>query len=492
MAVMSLPLLGVGLSYSSGVASIAEQEPGLVDFVEIEPQTLWYHTGLAPASYRLDREVMECLLALPCPKVLHGVGNPVGGSRLPLDEQTLLVADMAAELGAPWVSEHLSFNRAGDGRTEFTTGFLLPPRQTPEGVDAAITSIAAMAECLPVPLAVETGVNYLRPRPEELPDGQFVAAVAEGSDCGILLDLHNIWTNERNGRQPVSEFLDQIPLERVWEIHLAGGMERGGYWLDAHCGSVPLPLMVLTRMLLPRLPNLRAVVFELFPAFLSSFGLAGVRAELAHLRRLWMERDRSPVTTAAISRPVTNAAPSAQDEAISPGEWENALAGLVLGRDIPGPLARQLRKDPGIALLRELIEEFRASMVAATMKRTIRLLLLAIGERGLRRLLEGYWKQLPPQLFASAEAEQFAGHLRQLDLDVPFLAEIAMFERMVIATLLDGQSRVARFAYDPFPVLRALDEGRMPAPPDPGLFEIVLTGHAKPPEESITQLTWHH
>ena len=89
-----------------------------------------------------------------------------------------------------------------------------------------------------VPVAFETGVNYLRPQPDEIPDGLFVRRVAEAADCGILLDLHNLLTNERNGRVPLRAVFDDIPHERVWEIHLAGGREYHGYWLDSHSGHI--------------------------------------------------------------------------------------------------------------------------------------------------------------------------------------------------------------------------------------------------------------
>jgi uncharacterized protein len=490
---VSLPVLGVGLSYAAGVAPIAQA--GLVDFVEIEPQTLWYQAGPDAAAYRVDRQVVDHLLALPCPKLLHSVGSPAGGTRPPQAASTGLVAEMAAALGSPWVSEHLSFNRAGGADGEFTTGFLLPPRQTPQGVDAAVASITAMAARLPVPLAVETGVNYLRPRSDELPDGQFVAAVVEGADCGLLLDLHNLWTNERNGRQPIREFLDQIPLERVWEVHLAGGTEREGYWLDAHCGGVPEPLLELTRGVLPRLPQLRALVFELFPAFLPTFGLTGVREQLGRLRELWAGRGRAPAVVQA--GPAARSVAPVDSEAISPAAWEDTLGGLAVGRDVRGRLARQLREDPGLAVVQDLIGEFRASMLAATMRRTIRLLLLTLGEEPLRRLLASHWRQCPPQLFASAEAERFADHLTRLGLDIPFLGEIVAFERAILATLLDGRSRVARFGYDPMPVLRALDAGRLPEPPTPGLFEIELThdqaSRGEPAAGAAARLpSWHH
>ena len=184
---------------------------------------------------------------------------------------------MSRELASPWVSEHLSFNRVTDESGEWQSGFLLPPRQTMSGVEAAVASVRALAVRLPVPLAIETGVNYLRPRSEELLDGEFVACVADEADCGILLDLHNVWTNERNGRQALADYIDQIPLERVWEIHLAGGHGHRGFWLDAHSGAVPLELMELATRIVPRLPNLKAIVFELFPSYFPKISFSEFR-----------------------------------------------------------------------------------------------------------------------------------------------------------------------------------------------------------------------
>ena len=130
------------------------------------------------------------------------------------------------------------------------------------GIEAAIHSVRALQSELSIPFLIETGVNYLRPLPEEVPDGEFVARVVEGSGCGILLDLHNLWANERNGRQSIADFLDSIPLERVRELHLASGHEHGGLWLDAHSGAMPEGLFELAQSVVRRLPNLGAVIFE--------------------------------------------------------------------------------------------------------------------------------------------------------------------------------------------------------------------------------------
>ena len=111
----------------------------------------------------------------------------------------------------------------GVPRGTYATGFLLPPLQTEQGPRAAARTIRQTGAALDLPLAVETGINYLRQQPWELSDGAFVARVSELADCDILLDLHNLWTNARNGRQCVADFLAEIPPQRIREIHLAGG-----------------------------------------------------------------------------------------------------------------------------------------------------------------------------------------------------------------------------------------------------------------------------
>ena len=75
---------------------------------------------------------------------------------------------------------------------------MLPPAQTTAGVEVAAEHVRAYHTAAHLPFLVETGVNYLRPHPGELSDGAYIAGVAGRADCGILLDLHNLLTNERN------------------------------------------------------------------------------------------------------------------------------------------------------------------------------------------------------------------------------------------------------------------------------------------------------
>ncbi|MEA2416308.1 MAG: uncharacterized protein QOI58_2965 [Thermoanaerobaculia bacterium] len=461
-----LPDLGVGVVYIPGIGKLLEDDGLAIDVIEVEPQTLWRRRG---ERYVPDDEIIGHVSALPQRKLVHGVGCPVGGSVPHDEEQVTLFADSIRTFGAPWASEHLSFNRAyGDG-VPFNAGFLLPPLQTRAGATAAAVMARSLASRLPVPLAVETGVNYLRPRPSEMSDGAFVAAVADGADCGILLDLHNLWANERNGRQPVREFLDEIPLDRVWEVHVAGGFEYGGYWLDAHSGLMPEALLELAAEVVPKLPNVHAIIFEMVPQALSRTDVAVLRRQVETLRTIWSKRgtrvERQPPKPQATA-PIDN---------ISPRDWQDTLGALAVGREVTGPLADAISADPAVPVFQKLVWQVRAGMIVDNFPFASRLLMLSRGEEFLRGLFNDFFARVPPEFFGSTESDAFAAYLRERQIDEPYLDDVLAYEHAAMHVQLDGGTQVIRTRHDPNGLVAALSEDRIPSGVEEDDFEIVVS-----------------
>jgi uncharacterized protein (UPF0276 family) len=466
----SLPELGVGIIYSSEIEPLLAQYPSQFDVVEVEPQTTWLENRNDSAPYRIRQDVLEHIAQLPGRKLVHSIGTPVGGTKRPDPAQLALLRRTLERFDAPWFSDHLSFNAT----PEFNTGFFLPPCQTAKGVETAVQSIRDLQMALPLPIAIETGVNYLKPRRDEMPDGLFVAAVAETANCGILLDLHNIFANSLNGRQTMEEFLAQIPLERVWEMHIAGGFEMDGFWLDAHSGAIPEFLLAFAKQVIPYLPNLKAIIFEIFSAYVPVVGLELVKTQVEKLHELWQRRGSQP--KGLILNPSRYQTSRRTERVESPATWERALGALAIGHSFTGPLANQLAQDPGVTIINRLVNEFRAAMIVSTLRLASRLLMLTLGTEKFRALLEDFWSKTPPQQFASSEAEKFAAYLKQLDLPLPQLAGILDFEQAVLATLIDEQPRVVNFTMDPLPMIRSLAEGRLPEiQGQSGHFEIEVT-----------------
>jgi len=461
-----LPEMGIGVTYTSALDELILENPDIFEVLEIEPQTIWMETRKEQQPFRVLNNVLEKIAKLPGKKLVHSIGAPVGGTVLPDARQFSLLRETIELLKSPYASEHLSFN-ASHG---FNTGFFLPPRQTDAGVRKAVESIERLRNAIAVPLAVETGVNYFRRRTDEMPDGEFVARVSEMANCGILLDLHNIFANQLNGRQPMQEFIAQIPLERVWEVHLAGGFERDGYYLDSHSGEISDELLSIAESIIARLPNLKTIIFEIFPSFLPITGTALVKKEVKKLARLWKAKGTSVVhAELARTRPV--------DSSITPDDWEHAVASLsVGGNSIDTGIYHELSEDPAVPIIQKLITEFRGSMLVAVLPLTCRLIVLTLGEEAFMTILEDFWSKHTPQQYAMGEAHSFYQYMLRLGLKVPSLSKIMEFENAVMNTLADDEVRIVEFDFNPFPLLESLAEKKLPErQAELGNYEIEIT-----------------
>jgi uncharacterized protein (UPF0276 family) len=447
--------LGVGLVYWSALTPLFESGDAAV--LELEPQTLWSKSGTSSGySYRLNEPLFESIAELPQAKLMHGVGQPLGGTVDDPIDYVPLLRRMADRLQPAWVSEHLSFNRVHRGGRVTECGFLLPPRQTHAATRVAAANVRRYARALGRPVAFETGVNYFRQTVGDLDDGEFFNAVAEQADSGILLDLHNLWCNERNGRQRVVDALEQMPLDRVWEVHFAGGMALDGYWLDAHSHGIPAELLELAATIIPRLPSVGALIFEILPEHLSNIGIDGVHRQLESLRELWRLRSPRHLQVRQPTRDATKA-PTLADIA-EVRAWEVALAEGLHGR------GEGLAAEPGAAVLRRLITDFRSASLTRGLRYTITALLAGAGVEPTRRLLDDYFRSSPPDAYAAVESLGFARFLGRKDVveRVPYLAEILGFETALLSATLFGETSEVRWTTDPTRLLEGLDAGRLP------------------------------
>lgn len=273
------------------------------------------------------------------------------------------------------------------------------------------------------PFAFETGVNYLGTRPGELRDGVWWRTIAETSDCGIVLDLHNVWCNARNGRQQLDSLFDDLPLERVWELHVAGGEQVDGMWLDSHSGLVDSDLLEIASALVPRLPALRAITFEIVPEYLIDRQItrAEIRDMLGTLHRLWDLRQPEEITvdvpTVIVDDP---------DDVDAIAAAEVALARSVVERDRAEP------EEPGLVVMRNLIEAIRRGLSVTVLPLTLRLLRLELGRDAIEEAFETCWRQTTPELIADAEARHLATALRSRFGHLPHLVEVLDYELALV------------------------------------------------------------
>jgi uncharacterized protein (UPF0276 family) len=424
--------------------------------VEVEPATQW--SARRDGSFAVDAADLDAVMALRKPTVVHGVTCPTGGSCPPSAESVALLTQAADRYDSPWVSEHLSINRlvdpAGKG---VDAGFLLPPLQIDEVVERAADRLCSLRAELRRPVAFETGVNYLKPTTRELRDGEFFAAVAEAADCYIVCDLHNLWCNERNGRDALRDVFAALPLDRVCEIHLAGGQEHGKYYLDAHSDLVDPELMSIAFELVPYLPALRAIVFEIMPDYVRQARITheAYRGQIAALRALWNVR--------GTGQPFERSCPS-QNERVRRGamstsaaDWErDCYHALKSTRHAEATAGGPEMDSDAMALYRHLIERIRLGNLVTALPLSYRLLVRRIGVDEADSVLEQYERSTETHQWALEEAEEFLSFVQRECPHVPHLVEVVSFEIAAAYSLLDSERQTVDFTCEPGPLLDAL------------------------------------
>jgi uncharacterized protein (UPF0276 family) len=440
-----------------------QEEP--LDLLEIEPQTLWLADDALEGPFFEFTPGIDFFDSLPGHKLVHSVGVPLGGTRTPNPAQTELLRLTAERLNSPWVSEHLSVG----GTPHQAAGFLLPPLQTDEGVEIAVRNIRSFAKAIGRPIAIETGVAYTRRKPFEMPDGEFVAQIVQETGCGLLLDLHNIYCNEKNGRITMENFLADIPLERVWEVHLAGGVEMEGFWLDSHSGAMPEDLAVRSRKIVKALSNLGAINFEIYDTFLERLDEQTYNKITDEVRLLWSESGQSTVDAIPVTKLPRPLALSANLP--TPQDWEVKLTQAVwqAAPDIH-PWAEDQQP---LKLYSFLARSFRGSMITRTLPRTMRYLILR-EEDMTESLLQRYYSDTESKLYAPLEAQAFADWILTYDKKDPLLEALINYDIAFFQIIREGKPQIVNFPGNPTPVFEALAAGHLPDCPEPPSWELEI------------------
>ena len=218
----SLPTLGVGLGFRAPFRADLFRHRGRVDFLEIIAD----HYLDAPADKERELE----LLAEHFTLIPHGLDLSLGSADGLDGDYLRKLTGLIRRLDPPWWSEHLSFTRAGG----WPIGHLSPLPFTREAVDVVCRNIATVRRHLDIPLILEN-ISYTLTLPGgQMSEAEFLAEVVERADCGLLLDVMNLHANAVNHGYDVGLFLEQLPLERVVQLHFVGGHWSDGVLVDSH------------------------------------------------------------------------------------------------------------------------------------------------------------------------------------------------------------------------------------------------------------------
>jgi uncharacterized protein (UPF0276 family) len=228
-----LPQLGFGVGLRTVHYEHILRERPRVGWFEVLSDN-YLHTRGRPLTF-LDQ------IADRYPVALHGVGLSIGSSDpLDLDYLAQLKA-LRDRVGAHWVSDHICWTGV-NGRHGHD---LYPIPFTEEALRHVARRVRRVQDYLEAPLVLENPSTYLDFRGSTLREAEFISALLSEADAGLLLDVNNVYVNSRNhGFDPLA-YLEQLPLERVVQLHVAGHSQAQGYLADTHSAPVAEPVWAL-------------------------------------------------------------------------------------------------------------------------------------------------------------------------------------------------------------------------------------------------------
>jgi len=164
------------------------------------------------------------------PVIQHGVSLYFGSTDSYDEEHLKRLKRLIKRTKSPFISDHLCWGSV-DGKY---THDLLPMPYTLEAARHTAKRITYVQDYLELPICLENISSYAEFNISNMTEWEFLSEVVELADCGILLDVNNIFVSSFNHGSDPYEYLRQIPLERIGQIHIAGHTDGPGYKLDTH------------------------------------------------------------------------------------------------------------------------------------------------------------------------------------------------------------------------------------------------------------------
>ncbi len=218
----NIPNLGIGIGLRIDHYDDIFSTYPAIDWFEIISEN--FMTDAKLPNYHLD------LILERYPVVQHGVSLAIG-SPDPLDFAYLTkLKALARRTKTPWLSDHLSWGRLPGANYHD----LLPLPYTQEVITYVAERARIVQDFLEIPFALENLSSYVAYKQDQMPEWEFYTQVVEKADIFMMLDVNNIYVSSRNHHFTPRDYYENIPLDRVIQIHLAGHTDKGTHLLDTH------------------------------------------------------------------------------------------------------------------------------------------------------------------------------------------------------------------------------------------------------------------
>jgi hypothetical protein len=439
----TLPTLGIGLGLRGSLIDSIMAHQEKIDWLEFTPENYFQSaTGGQDLLKRMSRQ-----FALTS----HGVSMSIGSADA-LDQNYLAHLKHLVEItDSPWFSDHLSFSSVDNHYIHD----LFPLPQNIQAAQHVADKIQAAQAFVGKPMLIEN-ISAYQKMEGPLSEAQFLTEVAILADCGILLDLNNLYINSINLKFDPYQYLAEIPLDRVVQVHMAGHLHTSKYLVDTHGERVEKNVFALLEHLLT-LVEVKAITLERDQNFADfkelMFDLDRIR-DIHNSRKTLVSREKeretnkdkrhtdstvSLVSTAEETDLIDCTPTGAGVEALR--EFEKAFIGNLLERTTgssPFIVEREALSSADINNL-QLSENASEIYLMITNSRLEELLqsvypctFVALGESS-EKVSAGFYRKHPTiGLSQETSTKDFAEYLNsdwsEVIMELPYLCELALSE----------------------------------------------------------------
>jgi len=233
---LGLPHLGLGVGLRNKHFHHLLHHPPQVDWFEIISENFIDDHGFC-------RHVLDHVRK-QVPVVMHGVSLSIGSTE-PLNMEYLgKLKELAAEIEPAWISDHLCWT----GVLGVNTHDLLPMPLTHEALGHVAARVHQVQDFLGRELVLENPSTYLEFKANEMPEWEFLSALAKTTGCGLLLDVNNVFVSAHNHGFDAETYIRNLPHNHIVQVHLAGPTDYGALLIDTHDQPVPLQVWRLYKL----------------------------------------------------------------------------------------------------------------------------------------------------------------------------------------------------------------------------------------------------
>lgn len=233
---LGLPNLGLGLGLrNQHLPYILNNDP-IVDWFEIISENYIDNYGYSRFALEQIRAKM--------PIVMHGVSMSIGSTDALNYDYLNKLKELAEWLEPEWISDHLCWT----GIQMVNTHDLLPMPLNQESLEHVARRVLAVQDFLKRPLVLENPSSYLEYNASTFTEWDFLSELVKKTDCGLLLDVNNVYVSANNHGFDPYEYIKNLPHKHIVQIHLAGPTDYNGFLIDTHDKAVPTPVWQLYQL----------------------------------------------------------------------------------------------------------------------------------------------------------------------------------------------------------------------------------------------------